>query len=191
MAFNADFAYEIVFTNRTLQVSQAAISRLTGLNRGSINYQCNKEAQRKRVATYLSQPDKRVRRYQSNALAKSKRMSNPEYRARVNDNFRRWYEDNPDKYAGILSRNRKRAEAASQDITTKREYDQVKAIYLLALNLTKATGIRYVIDHIQPLCAGGEHAAYNLQVIPYEQNASKSGKWGVEEQRYFCNGLFF
>jgi hypothetical protein len=171
-----DFKYEMVFAYRCLGVKQKDIGKMTGRDQGSVSRLVRFEPARPHSVT-------------------------KEWRLEWHAN---WRKNNPDKVKAIQKRsNQKRYQdpkhrAALRDANKRHKYrmrgeqpcQQVKAIYLLAYNLTQATGIQYVVDHIQPLCAGGEHAAYNLQVIPWEQNASKSGKWGVAEQTYFCNGLF-
>ena len=187
MAFDTDYAYEIVFAYKVLGVSQTKISKMTGLCRGSVQYQTNKEAQLKRQHRYLAQEGKKQARQQkANQRRNIRKQEDPAYREYIQNRHRKWYHTNKEGRAKCQSRSRQRDYQIRNEIPCP----AVKAIYLLANNLTEATGIRYVVDHIQPLCAGGEHAAYNLQVIPWEQNASKSGKWSIEEQTYFCNGLF-
>jgi hypothetical protein len=171
-----DFKYEMVFTYQCLGVKQKDIGKMTGRDQGSVS----------RLVNFTpSRPHSTSKEWQR------------EWKTN-------WRKNNPEKVKEIAKRsNHKRYQdpkhrAALRDADKRRKYqirneqpcEQVKAIYLLAYNLTQATGIQYAVDHIQPLCAGGEHAAYNLQVIPQDQNATKSGKWGVTEQQYFCNGLF-
>ena len=172
-----DYKYEMLFTYKVLGVSQKEMSGMLGIGQSTISRHINFIPTRNHYYT----------KEQRNEYARCWRLNNPEMNKaivkRANDNQYK----KPDVRIAMRSHNKARR-AKMRDIMPD---PAIKAIYLLADNLTKATGIRYVIDHIQPLCAGGEHAAYNLQAIPYEQNASKSGKWGVEEQQYFCNGLFF
>ena len=172
-----DYKYEMLFTYKVLGVSQREMQAMLGIGQGTISRHINFAPSRNGYWT----------KEQQNQYKKQWRVSNPELNKAIIKRCNDKRYNNPIHRAALYSHNRAR-KAKMRDIMPD---PAIKAIYLLSLNLTKATGIRYVVDHIQPLCAGGEHAAYNLQVIPYEQNASKSGKWGVEEQRYFCNGLFF
>lgn len=56
----------------------------------------------------------------------------------------------------------------------------IEEAYDLALKRTKATGIKFVVDHIYPLVSKqvcGLHVESNLQVIPEFLNARKSNKF--------------
>jgi 5-methylcytosine-specific restriction endonuclease McrA len=55
----------------------------------------------------------------------------------------------------------------------------MRHLYLQAMELTKLTGERYVVDHIVPLISDevcGLHVPWNLRVITQEENLRKSNK---------------
>jgi 5-methylcytosine-specific restriction endonuclease McrA len=66
----------------------------------------------------------------------------------------------------------------------------IKQLYLEAQKLTEETGIEYEIDHIHPLSLGGEHLMINLQLLPKEDNRSKSNTFRLEDQAELCRRLF-
>lgn len=56
----------------------------------------------------------------------------------------------------------------------------INKIFAERRRLTRETGIRHAVDHIVPLkhpAVCGLHIHFNLQVIPYEDNAKKSNNW--------------
>jgi hypothetical protein len=63
---------------------------------------------------------------------------------------------------------------------TTSQLDEIKAMYVLADELTKSTGIPHQVDHIVPLQGSnvcGLHVPWNLQVIAASKNASKGNKF--------------
>jgi hypothetical protein len=38
---------------------------------------------------------------------------------------------------------------------------------------TRVTGVKHDLDHITPLCVGGEHAPWNLRPLPSRDNATR------------------
>ena len=54
------------------------------------------------------------------------------------------------------------------------EKQRLVQIYKLRNILSEATGIQHHVDHMWPLADGGPHWSGNLQVIPAEENLSKS-----------------
>lgn len=57
--------------------------------------------------------------------------------------------------------------------TDEKELEQMANVYAESIRKTRETGIRYVVDHIHPLCKGGKHCLSNLQVITSSENAKK------------------
>lgn len=62
---------------------------------------------------------------------------------------------------------------------TDGDWQEIKAMYLQAIHLTQATGVRHVVDHIYPLRGkkvSGFHVPSNLQVVTNQYNQSKYNK---------------
>lgn len=57
------------------------------------------------------------------------------------------------------------------------DYDHEKciAVYQLAIDKTKATGVKHEVDHVVPCCKGGLHHHTNLQVLTKQANRKKGG----------------
>lgn len=58
--------------------------------------------------------------------------------------------------------------------------DEIDAIYLVCQKKTKGTGMLHHVDHIVPLKGKnvcGLHVPWNLQVLPGQDNLSKSNKY--------------
>ena len=88
-------------------------------------------------------------------------------------------EKNPDLYKALVSvRKRRHRQATPKWITAEQKLD-MRQLYLQAMELTKITGERYVVDHIVPLISDvvcGLHVPWNLRVITQEENLRKSNK---------------
>ena len=56
------------------------------------------------------------------------------------------------------------------------ERQMIKNYYLEAQLLSEQTGVPHEVDHIIPLCRGGWHHPFNLQVLPRYENRVKSGR---------------
>jgi hypothetical protein len=62
---------------------------------------------------------------------------------------------------------------------TRRQKTEMRAMYQIAITMSKTTGERYVVDHIWPLRSDfvcGLHVPWNLRVVTQEENALKSNK---------------
>jgi 5-methylcytosine-specific restriction endonuclease McrA len=86
---------------------------------------------------------------------------------------------NPELYKALTSvRKRRHRDATPKWITTGQKL-AMRQLYLQAMELTKLTGERYVVDHIVPLISDevcGLHVPWNLRVITQEENLKKSNK---------------
>ena len=69
------------------------------------------------------------------------------------------------------------------------EKKRLKEIYKIRQLLSDATGIVYHVDHMWPLSDGGPHWSGNLQVIPAQENLSKSASVDEEIKATIKEGL--
>ena len=92
---------------------------------------------------------------------------------------RKYKEANPELYKALTSVRKRRHRKASPRWLTKDQKLAMRHLYLQAMELTKLTGERYVVDHIVPLISDevcGLHVPWNLRVITQEENLRKSNK---------------
>jgi len=86
---------------------------------------------------------------------------------------------NPDLYKAFTSVRKRRHKNATPPWITKEQKQTMRELYLQAMQLTRITGERYVVDHIIPLInpeVCGLHVPWNLRVITQEENLKKSNK---------------
>jgi len=86
---------------------------------------------------------------------------------------------NPELYKALTSVRKRRHKNATPKWITPEQKLAMRNLYLQAQALTKATGERYVVDHIIPLISPevcGLHVPWNLRVITQEENLIKSNK---------------
>ncbi len=91
----------------------------------------------------------------------------------------KYKEANPDMYKEMVSLRRRRFRQATPKWLTAEQRMEIRLKYRLAIELSRATGIRHVVDHIVPLLGEevcGLHVSWNLQVIPQAENLKKSNK---------------
>lgn len=91
----------------------------------------------------------------------------------------KYKQNNPDLYRALTNQRRRRTRQATPPWTTLEHKKQIREKYLLALAMTKETGVPYVVDHIIPLHGEevcGLHVPWNLQVMTREDNLRKSNK---------------
>ena len=70
------------------------------------------------------------------------------------------------------------------------EKKAIQELYLECQHITEKTGIEHHVDHIQPLSKGGEHAMFNLQILPASENLSKHNEFRPEDQQLLIQRLF-
>ena len=94
-------------------------------------------------------------------------------------NKKGWEDRNPELRKSYTSLRKRRHKNATPPWLTQEHKLTIRNLYIQAMALTKATGERYVVDHIVPLhnpdiC--GLHVPWNLRVITQEENLKKSNK---------------
>lgn len=100
----------------------------------------------------------------------------PEERAKHREKYK---QQNPDLYKALVSVRKRRHKNATPPWITAEQKLSIRQLYLHAMELTRATGERYVVDHIIPLInpeVCGLHVPWNLRVITQEENLKKSNK---------------
>lgn len=88
-------------------------------------------------------------------------------------------QSNPEYYKSLTNVRRRRNRSASPPWLTNEHKLAMRQLYLQAMELTKITGERYVVDHIVPLISDvvcGLHVPWNLRVITQDENLRKSNK---------------
>lgn len=88
-------------------------------------------------------------------------------------------ERNPELYKALTSVRKRRHRNATPKWLGSQEKVAMRQLYLKAQELTKLTGVRYVVDHIVPLInpeVCGLHVPWNLQIMTQEENLKKSNK---------------
>jgi hypothetical protein len=103
--------------------------------------------------------------------------------ARTPEEKKRWKlkhkQSNPDYYKTLTSLRKRRHRNATPKWVTAEQKLAIRKLYLQAMELTRLTGERYVVDHIVPLISDevcGLHVPWNLRVITQEENLRKSNK---------------
>ena len=118
-----------------------------------------KEARRRYEATYLSKPNKKQQRYETNNKTQSER-------------YKRWQQNNKDKV--------RLKSAMERAVRLQRlpNWANVNAIKDFYCNCPDG----YHVDHIIPLrgkLVSGLHIVENLQYLPAKDNLSKSNKFSL------------
>lgn len=94
-------------------------------------------------------------------------------------NKKKHKEANPEAYKALTSLRKRRHRNATPKWITKEEKLAIRKLYLKAIELTKLTGVRYVVDHDYPLhgvTICGLHVLSNLKIMTQEENLKKSNK---------------
>jgi 5-methylcytosine-specific restriction endonuclease McrA len=90
-----------------------------------------------------------------------------------------WKENNIDQVLADNKVRRRKHRQATPPWLTRKQKGEIRALYQIAITMTKTTGERYVVDHIVPLRSDvvcGLHVPWNLRVITQEENLQKSNK---------------
>ena len=94
--------------------------------------------------------------------------------------YRRNYKKNdPDRFRELMGLRQRRRKQATPKWLTAEHKMEIRLKYRLAVALSRATGIKYVVDHIIPMFGKtvcGLHVPWNLDVITNTENCRKSNK---------------
>lgn len=88
-------------------------------------------------------------------------------------------ESNPDYYRTLVSFRRRRFRDATPKWLSAEQKMEIRLKYRLAIELSRATGVRHAVDHEVPLQGEdvcGLHVPWNLRVITQDENLKKSNK---------------
>jgi 5-methylcytosine-specific restriction endonuclease McrA len=92
---------------------------------------------------------------------------------------KRHKEANPDYYRSLVSMRRRRFRDATPKWLSPEQRMEIRLKYRLAIEMSRATGIRHAVDHEVPIQGEevcGLHVPWNLRVITQEENLKKSNK---------------
>ena len=92
---------------------------------------------------------------------------------------KKYKETNPDLYRELVSARRRRFRDATPKWLSPNQLMEIRLKYRLAIEMTRATGVRYAVDHEIPIhgeSVCGLHVPWNLKVITQEENLRKSNK---------------
>jgi len=88
-------------------------------------------------------------------------------------------ERKPELYKEFVNMRRRRFRQATPKWLTEKDRMEIRLKYRLALEMTKATGVKYAVDHEIPLFGEnvcGLHVPWNLRVMTQEENLRKANK---------------
>ena len=86
---------------------------------------------------------------------------------------------NPEYYRSLVSFRRRRFRDATPNWLSAEQKMEIRLKYRLAIEMSRATGVRYVVDHVTPLQGEevcGLHVPWNMEVITQDENLKKSNK---------------
>lgn len=87
--------------------------------------------------------------------------------------------ENLDLYRAYTSLRKRRHKNATPPWLTYTHKENIKAMYRIAMEMTRMTGERYVVDHIEPLLSDevcGLHVPWNMRVVTQVENLKKSNQ---------------
>lgn len=108
---------------------------------------------------------------------KARALARPAEEKRIYKN--KYKQNNPELYKALNSFRKLRHRSATPPWLTYQQKQDIKSLYRIAIQMTKTTGERYVVDHIVPLRSEvvcGLHVPWNLRVITQQENLVKSNK---------------
>ena len=91
----------------------------------------------------------------------------------------RYQLNNPEVYKALTNARRRRYKEATPPWQTAEHKKQIREIHLMAIKLTKLTGVKHEVDHIIPIqgeLVCGLHTPWNLQILTKAENLAKSNK---------------
>jgi 5-methylcytosine-specific restriction endonuclease McrA len=92
---------------------------------------------------------------------------------------KKYKQANPDLYRELVSLRRRRFRDATPKWLSPEQRMEIRLKYRLAIELSRATGVRHAVDHEVPIQGEevcGLHVPWNLRVITQEENLKKSNK---------------
>ena len=110
-------------------------------------------------------------------MVKARASARPKHE--INQYKQKHKQNNPEYYKALVSVRKRRHRNATPSWITAEQKLAIRKLYLQAMELTRVTGERYVVDHIVPLISDavcGLHVPWNLRVITQEENLKKSNK---------------
>lgn len=151
-------------------------------------YEANRERLLVQQKEYQEANRERLREYKQEYHEANRERLREQMRERYEANRerrleqrRKYYEAFPERqgFCSFCTRICKSTKEVLEDynMTLEQIWDETRDFYLEARRLTEETGTPHHVDHIQPVCEGGEHRAYNLQVLTGSENLSKGGHW--------------
>jgi hypothetical protein len=127
--------------------------------------------------------------YRLNNIDKIKVQNKNSYeknKQKVLERSKVWKKNNPASVLAKNSRSRAKKFSATPSWLTKDHKTFIEIQYQMAAFLTEQFGIKFHVDHIDPLKSeylSGLHVPWNLQVIPAADNIRKSNKI-IQEKSY-------
>ena len=153
-------------------------------------YRNNAESIRlKRREKYAANPDKeRAVARERSAIWRKLNPDKVKAQKAIKDAYKK---ANPHKSAALLAKRRAAKKHRTPSWLTLDQLWMIEQAYELAALRSKATGFAWHVDHICPLQGkdvSGLHVPWNLQVIPWRDNLSKSNKTPADVVAALGNG---
>lgn len=122
--------------------------------------------------------------YETNKqLVKARAMARPIEEKRAYQ--KKWAQENT-LYVYAMTKNRRRKhKAATVPWLTRSQKTEMRALYQIAITMSRTTGEAYVVDHIYPLRSDvvcGLHVPWNLRVVTRAENLIKSNSLPPDEE---------